>query len=121
MDTLKMLLANKGRAVFSIQADETVYEAIKEMDARNVGGLIVKNGEKVVGIVTERDYTRKVVLKNRSSKETPVSQIMSNKLVVGTPSTSVEEAMVIMTKKHCRHLPVFEGDWRSKLMMTINH
>ena len=73
---LQTLLDKKGQEVYSIQAKQTVYEAIAEMDERNVGGLIVKDDEKVVGIITERDYTRKVILKGRSSKETPVETIM---------------------------------------------
>ena len=90
MDTkIQTLLDRKGHGVYSIRPDQTVYEAIAEMDAKNVGGLIVKVGEKVVGIVTERDYTRKVILKDRSSKETAVSAIMSSDLVWVTSSQTV--------------------------------
>lgn len=109
MDTkIKKLLDKKGRDVYSIQVDRTVYEAIVEMDARNVGGLIVKNGDEVVGIITERDYTRKVILKDRSSKEIAVETIMSRNLVSVTPDQTVQEAMAMVTVKRCRHLPVFE-------------
>ena len=109
MDTkIKKLLDKKGRDVYSIQADQTVYEAIVEMDERNVGGLIVKNGDEVVGIITERDYTRKVILKDRSSKEMAVEAIMSRNLVTVTPDQTVQEAMKLVTVKRCRHLPVFE-------------
>jgi CBS domain-containing protein len=101
------LLDRKGHGVYSIRPDQTVYEAIAEMDAKNVGGLIVKDGEKVVGIVTERDYTRKVILKDRSSKETAVSAIMSSDLVWVTSSQTVQDAMKLVTEKRCRHLPVF--------------
>ena len=108
MDTkIQTLLDMKGHGVYSIRADQTVYEAIAEMDAKNVGGLIVKDGEKVVGIVTERDYTRKVILKDRSSKETAVSAIMSRDLVWVTSSQTVQDAMKLVTEKRCRHLPVF--------------
>ena len=94
--------------MYSIRADQTVYEAIYEMDARNVGGLIVKDGEKVVGIVTERDYTRKVILRNRSSKKTLVQAIMTRDLVSITPDRTVAEAMALVTEYRCRHLPVFK-------------
>ena len=107
MDTrIQSLLDEKGHEVYSIQADQTVYEAIAEMDARNVGGLVVKDGEKVVGIVTERDYTRKVILKDRASKEIAVRTIMSCDLVSITPDFTVREAMAVVTEKRCRHLPV---------------
>ena len=108
MDTkIQKLLDLKGHEVYTIQADQTVYEAIAEMDAKNVGGLIVKDGEKVVGIVTERDYTRKVILRDRSSKETTVAAIMSRNLVWVTPDHTVQDAMKLVTEKRCRHLPVF--------------
>ena len=109
MDTkIQILLDRKGHEVYSIQADHTVYEAIAEMDARNVGGLIVKKGDEVVGIVTERDYTRKVILKNRSSKEIAVESIMSRNLVSVIPDQTVQDALTLVTEKKCRHLPVFK-------------
>ena len=108
MDTkIQTLLDLKGHEVYTIRPDQTVYEAIAEMDAKNVGGLIVKDGEKVVGIVTERDYTRKVILRDRSSKETAVEEIMSRNLVWVTSSHTVQDAMKLVTEKRCRHLPVF--------------
>ena len=106
--TIRTLLDKKGHEVYSIQANQTVYEAIAEMDARQVGGLIVKDGEEVVGIVTERDYMRKVILKGRSSKETAVEVIMSRKLVSITPEHTVEYAMALMTEMRGRHLPVLK-------------
>ena len=109
MDTkIQTLLDKKGHEVYSIQVDRTVYEAIVEMDARNVGGLIVKSDDKVVGIVTERDYTRKVILKNRSSKEISVETIMSRNLVSIVPDQTVQDALTLVTEKRCRHLPVFK-------------
>ncbi len=109
MDTkIKTLLDKKGHDVFSIQSDQSVYEAIAEMDARNVGGLIVKNGDEVVGIVTERDYTRKVILKDRASKEIEVQAIMSRNLVSVVPDQTVQQALILITSKKCRHLPVFK-------------
>ena len=109
-NTLQRLLDKKGHEVYSIQANQTVYEAIAEMDQRNVGGLIVKDDEKIVGIITERDYTRKVILKGRSSKETPVEAIMTRDLVSVTPEHTVQQAMELMTEKRCRHLPVFKDE-----------
>ena len=109
MDTkIQTVLDKKGHEVYSIQANRTVYEAIAEMDARNVGGLIVKNGDEVVGIVTERDYTRKVILKNRSSKEIAVETIMSRNLVSIVTDQTVQDALMLITEKRCRHLPVFK-------------
>ena len=109
MDTkIQALLDRKGHNVYSIQADQTVYEAIAEMDAKHVGGLIVMNGGEVVGIITERDYTRKVILRDRSSKETAVDTIMTRTLVSITPDRTVKEAMRLMTDNRCRHLPVFK-------------
>ena len=109
MDTkVQALLDSKGHEVYSIRADQTVFEAITEMDAQNVGGLIVKDGEEVVGIITERDYLRKVILRGRSSKETAVDSIMTRNLVSITPERTVAEAMKLMTEKRCRHLPVFK-------------
>ena len=78
------------------------------MDERNVGGLIVKDDEKIVGIITERDYTRKVILKGRSSKETSVETIMTRNLLCVNPDNTVHEALALMTQKRCRHLPVFD-------------
>ncbi len=117
-NTLQRLLNNKGHEVYSIHPNQTVYEAIAEMDQRNVGALIVKDGEKVVGIITERDYTRKVILKGRSSKETPVEAIMTRDLVSVTPEHKIQHAMTLMTEKRCRHLPVFK-DKRLVGMLSI--
>ena len=109
MDTkIQTLLDRKGHEVYSIQAKQTVYEAIAQMDAQNVGGLIVKDCEKIVGIITERDYLSKVILRDRSSKKTSVETIMTRNLVSITPEHTVEEAMRLLTEKRCRHLPVFK-------------
>ena len=105
---IQVLLDRKGHEVYSIQADQTVYEAIAEMDTRHVGGLIVKDGKEVVGVITERDYMRKVILRGHSSKETAVETIMTRELVSITPDETVEGAMRLMTENRCRHLPVFK-------------
>ena len=110
-NTLQLLLDKQGHEVYSIQASQSVYEAIAEMDERNVGALIVKDDdENVVGIITERDYMRKVILKGRSSKETPVSTIMTGDLLFVTPNRTIHQAMALMTQKRCRHLPVFKDE-----------
>ena len=105
---IQSLLDRKGHEDHSIQVNQTVFEAITEMDARRVGGLIVKDGDDVVGIVTERDYMRKGILKGRSSKDTAVQTIMSRTLVSVTADQTVVDAMRLMTDKRCRHLPVFK-------------
>lgn len=111
MDTkIQALLDRKGHAVYSIQAKQTVYEAIAEMDAKNVGALIVKDGEQVVGIVTERDYTRKVILRGHASKDIAVESIMTRDLVTLAPDQTVRDAMTLITEHRCRHLPVFKDD-----------
>ncbi len=109
-DNLQTLLDKKGQDVYSIQASQTVYEAVAEMDAKNVGALIVKEGDKVAGIISERDYVRKVVLKGRSSKEIPVETIMTRDVVFVTPQHTIHQAMALMTQKRCRHLPVFKDE-----------
>ncbi len=95
-NTLQPLLDKKDREVYSIQASQSVYESIAEMDAKNVGALIVKEGDKVAGIISERDYLRKVILKGRSSKETPVETIMTRDLVSVTPQNTVHDARALM-------------------------
>jgi CBS domain-containing protein len=103
------ILAHKGSAVWSIAPDATVFDAIQLMADKNVGALpVVENGG-LVGIISERDYTRKVILKGKSSKETPVKDIMTRELVTAQPGDSVTECMQAMTEKRVRHLPVVEG------------
>lgn len=105
--TIGTILNAKGREVHSIDVNQSVYEAIAEMDALNIGALIVVDGQSVVGIITERDYLRKVILRGRSSRETRVSAIMSRNLVTVSPEETVHDAMTLMTEHRCRHLPVF--------------
>ena len=104
------VLKNKGGSVVSVSADETAYNALELMAKKNVGALLVVNGEKLVGIVTERDYARKVILEGRSSLATTVDKIMTAKIVHITPDKSVEEGLALMTEKRCRHLPVYEDE-----------
>ena len=104
------ILAHKETfPIWSIGPNAMVFDAIQLMDEKNVGALPVVDNGKLAGIISERDYTRKVILKGRSSKETPVSDIMTAQLLTVTPSDSVIECMRIMTEKRVRHLPVLEG------------
>jgi CBS domain-containing protein len=107
--TVGAILSHKGSAVWSIAPNSTVFDAIQLMADKNVGALpVVENGE-LVGIISERDYTRKVILKGKSSKDTPVSEIMTPEPVIVHPGDSVDECMRMMTEMRVRHLPVFEG------------
>lgn len=110
MQTVKEILGTKGNAVWSIPPQSSVYDAIAEMAERRVGALVVRDGDALVGIISERDYARKVVLEGRSSKHTAVREIMTSKVVTARPSMSIEEAMALMTEHHIRHLPITEGD-----------
>ncbi|MEZ5384864.1 MAG: CBS domain-containing protein [Prosthecobacter sp.] len=106
----KTLLEHKGREVWTIAPDVTVFEAIKMMADKNVGALPVMDGTKLVGMISERDYMSKVVLKGKSSKETPVKDIMTSKVVTVGPDHNVSKCMEIVTEHHIRHLPVMDGD-----------
>ena len=108
MTTMRHLLDRKGRSVYSIPPEAPVLEAIRAMAEHHVGALLVMRGAELVGIVSERDYARKVILKGRSSSATPVTEIMSSPVTTVDPATSVEEAMRIMTDRRIRHLPVTE-------------
>jgi CBS domain-containing protein len=109
MATARHLLDRKGRAVFSIKPEDPVLEAIRQMADRHVGALLVMRGDELLGIVSERDYARKVILKGRSSADTPVSQIMTAPVVTVSLTNSVQECMQLMTARRVRHLPVVEG------------
>ena len=108
MTTMRHLLDRKGRSVYSIAPEAPVLEAIRAMAEYHVGALLVMRGAELLGIVSERDYARKVILKGRSSSATPVADIMSSPVTTVAPATSVEEAMRIMTDRRIRHLPVTE-------------
>lgn len=103
------ILKEKGGETYSIAPDATVFEAIKMMAERNVGALLVLNQKSICGIISERDYTRKVILKGKSSKKIPVEAIMTQKVIMASPDTSVEEALKLMTSQRIRHLPVVSG------------
>lgn len=106
--SIRDVLKKKGNTVFSVGADDTVYKALELMAAENVGALLVMDDDKVLGIITERDYARKVILEGRSSLKTATKNIMTTKVLYITPEKSVEEALALMSDKRCRHLPVFE-------------
>jgi CBS domain-containing protein len=110
MKTVRELLEEKGREVRSIGPDATVYDALKLMADQEIGSLVVLEGGRAAGIITERDYARSVILKGRASKDTRVREIMTSRPVCATPDQTAEECMAVMTEKRVRHLPVIEGD-----------
>ena len=110
MKIIKDLLASKGDEIWSVEPDTTVYDTIAMMAEKGVGALMVMQGEQVLGIVSERDYARKVILEGRSSKDTPVSDIMTSRIIHTSPDRSVEECMTLMTTNKIRHLPVMESE-----------
>lgn len=110
MKTIRHILEYKGHDVYSIMPDKTVFEALQMMAKLDIGALLVMEGEKLLGILTERDYARKVILKGKASKDTPVAQIMTRKIFSIHPDQTLEEAMQIMSSRHFRHLPVVENE-----------
>lgn len=108
--TIDSILKQKSGPLWSVSPETTVFETIKLMAEKNIGAVLVKSGEKLVGIVSERDYTRKVAIKGKSSKETPVREIVSTPVLTVTPNHTVEECMRLMTENRVRHLPVIEAE-----------
>jgi CBS domain-containing protein len=108
MGTIANVLADKGNDVHTIAAGATVYDAVARMVERNVGALLVLDGDRIGGIVSERDYLRQIVVKGRTSKTTRVEEIMTSPIVYIGPSQPVEEAMAIMNDRRIRHLPVVD-------------
>ena len=109
MIKMKDILANKGNDIWSIAPDRTVFEALELMAAKEVGALLVMDAGKVKGLFSERDYARKVALKGRSSQQTNISEVMTDRVICTSPDDSAEECMAIMTDKRVRHLPVVEN------------
>lgn len=108
MTIVSQLLQIKGADVWSVEPDASVYEALKLMADKNVGALIVLKAGDLVGIISERDYARKVILKGKSSMTTPVKEIMTTKVYCVRPEQTIQECMALMTEKRIRHLPVLE-------------
>ena len=109
MKRVKDVLEVKGNDVWSIEPGASVYEAMKLMADKEVGALMVIEGTELVGIISERDYARKVILEGRSSRTTQVREIMTSRVVCAEPEQNIEECMVVMTERRVRHLPVIDG------------
>lgn len=110
LETVRTILKQKGSQVWSVTPTTMVYQAIEMMADKGVGALAVVSNKKIVGIVSERDYARKVILKGLSSRETPVGKIMSGTVLTATPDYTVDDCMRIMTGHRIRHLPVVQGE-----------
>jgi CBS domain-containing protein len=110
MQQVKHLLESKGKEVYAVAPDASVYEAIQQMADKNVGALVVLKGSELVGIVSERDYARKVILKDRSSRDTAVNDIMTPTVITVSIDATVDECMRLCTDGRLRHLPVRDGD-----------
>jgi len=107
--SINEILDHKGTSVWTVAPDATVFDAIQMMSDKNIGALLVTEHEKLIGIISERDYTRKVALKGRSSKELKVREIITDRVLSVTPQHTVEECMRLMTENRVRHLPVLDG------------
>jgi CBS domain-containing protein len=110
VDTIDSVLRLKGRQVWSISGAATVYEAIEKMSDKGVGALLVLSEGRLAGIISERDYARKVILRDRSSKQTQVREIMTAQVITARPDSTVEDCMRLMTENRIRHLPVVDGE-----------
>jgi CBS domain-containing protein len=111
------ILEEKKQEVFSVTPDAKVFDTIKLMVEKNIGAILVMNEDRLEGIFTERDYMKKIILKGVSSKETPVKDVMTEKMAYISPDASLEEGLAVMSEKKCRHLPVFEN---KKLLGVIS-
>jgi len=110
MNTIRQILADKGSEIWAVASNQTVFEAVQLMAIRRIGALLVMDDQKLTGIVSERDYAREVILQGRSSKDTPVSDIMTTDIITITPESRIEESLSLMTEHRVRHLPVLEQD-----------
>lgn len=108
MTLVRQLLSTKGSTVYAVAPDASVYDAIAIMAHRGIGALLVMEADEVLGVISERDYARKVILQDRASKSTPVREIMTTRVVSGQPDQTIEECMALMTEKRIRHLPIME-------------
>lgn len=110
MATVKQLLHGKGHEIWSIDPEASVYDAIAMMAEKEVGALVVMEGDSLVGVLSERDYARKVILQGRSSKDTKIRDVMTSRVAYARLEQSVEECMAMMTEMRIRHLPVMDGE-----------
>ena len=108
MKSVKEILDAKGHDIWSVTSDSTVYDAVKLMAEKSIGSLLVMDDDKLVGIVTERDYARKVILEDKSSRNAAVNEVMTRKVLCVSPERTVDECMALMTEQRARHLPVLE-------------
>lgn len=119
MKTLKQLLADKDRPLAIVAPGDTVFHALSVMAKHDVGALLVLDGEQLVGIFSERDYARKIILHGKNSRETLVREAMSERVVYVTPEKAVDECMALMTERHFRHLPVLDDEGRLVGIVSI--
>jgi CBS domain-containing protein len=109
MTTVQRLLETKGHVVWSIAPDASVFEAVQLMAEKGIGALMVVERNQLIGVISERDYAREIVLKDRSSRDTPVSAIMTRRVLYVRSEQTLDECMVLMTERHLRHLPVLDN------------
>ncbi len=110
METIRQILGKKGNQIYSVKPETTVYDTLKLMADKNIGAVLVLKQDKLVGIMSERDYARKVVLKGKISKEIPVNEIMSSNVICIDPDQTIKNTKAVMIQKRIRHLPVMEED-----------
>ncbi|MBC8155078.1 MAG: CBS domain-containing protein [Bacteroidetes bacterium] len=120
MDVRQILQAKPQNAVYSVTSTNMVYDALQLMAEKNIGAVLVIDADALVGIFSERDYARKGILQGRSSRETPVHEVMTAKLITIEPDQRLEDCMVIMSERHIRHLPVLEKDGTLVGIISIN-
>jgi CBS domain-containing protein len=109
MLTVLDLVAKKGHTIWSIEPEAKVYDALQVMAEKNIGALLVIEKKNLIGVISERDYARKIILKGKASREVPVREIMSSPVITISPRDDLEKALELMTRNHIRHLPVVEG------------
>ena len=119
LDSVGMVLKDKGGQIWSIEPTATVYEALQVMADKGVGALLVMQSNRLIGVISERDYARKIILRGLSSKTTPVSEIMSAPARTVNPDTTVDDAMHIMTDHRIRHIPVVQRDGRVAGVVSV--
>lgn len=110
MNTVAGILKRKGGQVYTVSPGDTIFKALETMAEHGIGALIVTDGDKPVGIMSERDYARKVIIHGKSSRDTPVREIMTSEVIFVSPARTVDECMAMMTEGRIRHLPVMDGD-----------